>query len=515
MKKSTINSKINFMKAIILARVSTKEQAEENQSIPAQTGRLTEYVHRKGLELLQVFEIAESSTKDSRKKFEKILEVIKNSKEPLALVVETVDRLQRSFKESVVLDDLRKQGKLEIHFVRENLILSKDANSAQLLQWDMGVMFARSYVLQLSDNVKRGNEQKWKDGEWAGKAPIGYINTQDVMGKVWIELNEVKSPLILKVFELYATGNYSMKMVALESEKWGLVGYFGKPLKARQIECILLNPFYYGYMLVKGKEYKHKYEPIISYNLFLKCQKVRQGYNKQPFQYAAKPFIFRGLISCEVCGCTISPEMKKGKFIYYSCTNYKGKCKRVYVPEKDLLKPVYEYLDQLCLPQDGIDYVVGNLKSTTEAEQDFYRQNIATLQAEYNKIDDRISKMFDEKMDGSITAEMYDKKLREYKAKQFDITQQIQEHSAADENHYLTASKLLDICKLAKQIFESSEPNEKRQFLNFLLQNCRLSGKEPMFTLKPVFAGIVTAHKNANWLGSWDSNPGPIGYTLF
>jgi len=109
------------MKAIILARVSTKEQAEENQSIPAQTGRLTEYVHRKGLELLQVFEIAESSTKDSRKKFEKILEVIKNSKEPLALVVETVDRLQRSFKESVVLDDLRKQGKLEIHFVRELL----------------------------------------------------------------------------------------------------------------------------------------------------------------------------------------------------------------------------------------------------------------------------------------------------------------------------------------------------------------------------------------------------------
>ncbi len=499
------------MKAIILARVSTKEQAEEGQSIPAQTRRLTEYVHRKGLELLQVVEIAESSTKDSRKEFDKILETIKQSKEILALAVETVDRLQRSFKESVILDDLRKQGKLEIHFVRENLILSKDSNSSQLLQWDMAVMFARSYVLQLSDNVKRGNEQKRKDGEWAGKAPIGYINTQDVEGRVWVELDDVKSPMILKIFELYAKGGHSMKMVANESAKWGLVGYYGNPLKARQIECILLNPFYYGYMLVKGKEYKHKYDPIISYSLFLKCQKVRESYNKKPFQYAAKPFIFRGLITCDVCGCTITPETKKGKFIYYSCTNYKGKCKRVYVPEKELLKPVYEYLEQLNLPQDGIDYVIGKLKSTTEAEQDFYRQAIATLQAEYNKIDDRISKMFDEKMDSSITADIYDKKLREYKAKQFDITQQIQEHSTADENHYLTASKLLDICKRAKEIFESSEPNEKRQFLNFLLQNCRLRGKTPVFTLKPVFAGIVSAHKNASWLGSWDSNPGPIG----
>ena len=215
--------------------------------------------------------------------------------------------------------------------------------------------------------------------------------------------------------------------------------------------------------------------------------------------------MFRGLITCDVCGCTVTPETAKGKYTYYSCTNYKGKCKRYYVPEKDLLKPIYEYLEQLRLPRDGVDYVVKKLKSTTETEQDFYRQTIATLQAEYNKIDDRISKMFDEKMDGSITAEMYDKKLRKYKAKQFDITQQIAEHSKADENHYLTASKLLDICKRAKQIFESSEPNEKRQFLNFLLQNCRLSGKEPMFTLKPVFAGIVTAHKNANWLPTLDA----------
>src|ERR1700690_3908362 len=99
------------MKSIILSRVSTKEQAEEGQSISAQTRRLTEYVEKKQLEFWKVFEIAESSTKDSRKKFDEVLDVIIKAKfvEPIALVVETVDRLQRSFKESVILDDLRKQ----------------------------------------------------------------------------------------------------------------------------------------------------------------------------------------------------------------------------------------------------------------------------------------------------------------------------------------------------------------------------------------------------------------------
>src|SRR3989344_8034845 len=130
------------MKAIILARVSTKEQEEKDHSNPAQIRRLKEYADRKQLENPVIIEIAESSTHDTRIKFEKVLNLIRNSKEIIALIVETVDRLQRSFKESVILDDLRKAGKVELHFVRENLILTKDANSAQLLQWDMAVMFA-------------------------------------------------------------------------------------------------------------------------------------------------------------------------------------------------------------------------------------------------------------------------------------------------------------------------------------------------------------------------------------
>ena len=488
------------MKAIILARVSTKEQEEKDHSNPAQVRRLKEYADKKQLEELVIFEIAESSTHDTRKKFEKVLNLIRSSKETLALIVETVDRLQRSFKESVVLDDLRKAGKVELHFVRENLVLTKDANSSQLLQWDMAVMFARSYVLQLSDNVKRSIEQKLKRGECIGQAPIGYLNFRDDEDKSKVIVDQDQGFLVVKVFEFYATGKYSMKTISEMVKNLGLTAKSGKALSTSQIEQILTEPFYYGIMEVKGVQYPHNYETLISKQLFVKCQSVRESWNKKPFQYAAKPFIFRGLISCDVCGCTITPETSKGKYTYYSCTNYRKQCKRLYVPEKDLLKPIYKDLKRLELPQAGIDYVVEGLRATDAVEQEFYRHSIAELQAQFAKYDDRLNKLLDDKYDRSITPEMYDKKLKEYKEKQADILQQMNQHSKADENHHLTAARILDICKRAVSIFESSEPNEKRQFLNFILQNCRLKEKSPMFTLKPVFAGIVKAHDDKKWL---------------
>lgn len=170
------------MKAILLARVSSREQ-QEGMSIPAQERRLREYAERKGLIVDQVFAITESSTKDTRKEFQKILEMIRKSKNTLALVADTIDRVQRSFKESTVLDDLRREGKVEIHFMREGLVLNDKSNSSDLLRWDMGVMFARSYVLQLSDNIKRSKEQSARNGIWMGLAPTGYIHTLSDQGE--------------------------------------------------------------------------------------------------------------------------------------------------------------------------------------------------------------------------------------------------------------------------------------------------------------------------------------------
>lgn len=238
------------MKALLLARVSSKEQ-EEGQSIPAQERRLREYAERKGLIVEEVFKITESSTKNTRKEFEKILERIRKSREIVALVADTIDRVQRSFKESVVLDNLRKDGKVEIHFMREGLILNLRSNSSDILRWDMGVMFARSYVLQLSDNIKRSKEQAAKRGVWMGLAPTGYMHVTNEKGEKTIVPDPDRAPFIRKLFEMYATGNHSLQTLKTAAIEMGLRTKKGEAPAISQINKILKKPFYCGMMDTK------------------------------------------------------------------------------------------------------------------------------------------------------------------------------------------------------------------------------------------------------------------------
>lgn len=491
------------MKAIILARVSTKEQEEEGHSIPSQVRRLTEYAQKKQLVIFKTFQITESSCLDTRNEFEKVISFIRRSKESITLITDTVDRLQRSFRESVILEEFRKSGKLELHFFRENLILNQNSNSTDLIRWDMGVMFARSYVLQLSDNVKRSIEQKLRNGEWIGKAPIGYINTANERGRKTIIPDPERARYITKIFEMYATGNYSMSIIGQEMKKLGLTNHSKshKPVSTSQIDWILKNPFYYGQMRVKGELYQHHYDPLISLYLFNKAQEVKKNWHKKPFQYAAKPAIFRGLIKCAECGCMITPEIKKGKYTYYSCSNYhKVHKKRIYVREEELLKPIYEVLKSIQIPNKTIEWLTQELKRIHENKSLFHQENLKKLQKDYDILEDRTSKMYDDKLDGLISEELYLKKVKEYKVKQRDILIQIEDHTNADENFYITAPKILNLANRALEIFESSEVKEKRALVNLLLQNPLLSGRKLSFSLRSPFYMIAKCGQNENWL---------------
>ncbi|MCM8804392.1 MAG: zinc ribbon domain-containing protein [Candidatus Omnitrophica bacterium] len=201
-------------------------------------------------------------------------------------------------------------------------------------------------------------------------------------------------------------------------------------------------------MKYKNQLYPHKYPPLISKFLFDKCQEVMAGYHKKPFKYLSKPFIFRGLIKCADCGCTITPEMHKGH-IYYSCTNFrKIHGRKTYVKEEELLKPIYEILENIKLTDEQIE-------------------------------------------EGVITKEIFENKLKEYKEKQAEIEAKMRQYTDADKSFYITASLVLNLAKRAREIFECSETIEKRQILNFLLQNAELKGRNLQFTLKPPFDTIV------------------------
>src|SRR5262245_66039810 len=46
---------------------------------------------------------------------------------------------------------------------------------------------------------------------------------------------------------------------------------------------------------------------------------------------------FMGLLTCSECGCAITaPERRKGKYVYYHCTNFHGGCQNTYIREERL-----------------------------------------------------------------------------------------------------------------------------------------------------------------------------------
>ena len=486
------------MKAIILARVSSKEQ-EDNNSIPAQTRRLVDYAERKELEVIETIQLVESSTKTNRVKFNEVISRIKSTRETIALVTDTIDRLQRDFRESVTLDELRRKGLLELHFMREGLIINQGSNSADILRWDMGVMFAKSYVTQLSYNVKRSQEQKIKDGEWICKAPFGYANVE-LSGKKWIE-PDANAEIVRDMFDWYASGAFSMQQVRSKlAEEHGL----RKSLS--QVDKILKNPFYAGVMRIKGEECAHRYTPLITRPLYDSAQRMASRYKKQPFKYAGLPYLYRGVISCGTCGCRITPERSKGH-VYYHCTQYKGKHGAPYIREEDLT-------DQLCEVFNAIKPTQKQYDLVLDALQDAHANNIANkknqlsrLQAELQMIEGRMSRLYDSYLDGDITKEIYKAKNRDMKTQKMSIDQKLSSLDAASEEYYDSGVRIMELVRNASKIFQSSEMEEKRQLLQFVLQNLELHDRQLRWKYKKPYDSMASYKNDSTWLGWRDSNP--------
>ena len=86
---------------------------------------------------------------------------------------------------------------------------------------------------------------------------------------------------------------------------------------------------------------------------------------------------------------------------------------------------------------------------------------------------------------------MFNKKLKEYKEKQSELNEEMQRYTDADKNYYITANTVLNLAKKTYEIFQISEVEEKRQLLNFLLQNLHLNGERLMFKMKTPFDTVL------------------------
>jgi len=105
----------------------------------------------------------------------------------------------------------------------------------------------------------------------------------------------------------------------------------------------------------------------------------------------------------------------------------------------------------------------------------------------------------------SITKDTYDKKHQELQDQIQELEIEMSEHSKADYEYQNTVAVVISVARRAKTIFDnSSEPARKRQFLNYILQNPTVNGKELCFTIASPFNLVLELASSPNWLRAWD-----------
>jgi site-specific DNA recombinase len=506
--------------AVIYARVSSKEQEKEGFSIPAQLKLLKEYAAANSFVVAQEYVDVETAKQTGRAAFGEMVSYLKAHPSVRMMLVEKTDRLYRNLKDWVTIDELD----AEIHFPKEGVVLSRESRSSEKFMHGIKVLMAKNYIDNLSEEARKGQQEKAEQGIWPTKTPLGYVNVTGPDGRKVIAVDPDVAPIVAKLFEWYATGEYALKEVAKRARAAGLAyKKSGAPVPTSTVHSILRNRLYTGRFEWNGKLYQGKHEPLVSVEEWERVQGVMDGRNASKHRRMTHDFAFSGLIACGRCGCSVVGEIKKQKYIYYHCTGYADKCRgepatcrRKYVREEVLEQQFTAMLGQLRFDDEVLEWVREALHASHADERHEHEEAIKRLQAEHRRLGERISAMYIDKLDGKIGGDFFDKMAGEWREEQLRLQRDIDQHQEAEQSYMGEGVLILELARNAKALFERQPAREKRRLLNFLLSNCSWDDgevvaefRQPFDLLAETAASGASARaddsgisaKNEIWLG--------------
>ena len=386
-------------KCYAYVRVSTAKQSD-GASLEAQQEAIQLYAKHHNLTITQWFEEQETAAKTGRPVFAKLVKALKQQR-AAGLITHKIDRSARNFRDWAMIGDLADLG-IAIHFVTESL----DFNSrGGRLAADIQAVIAADYIRNLREESLKGQRMRLKQGIYPYKAPIGYIDT----GKGNLKtICPEKGPLVIELFERYATGNYTLHSLAEYITERGLTSCYGNPLSKSHVEKILRNPFYIGKMHVRttGATYAGKHQPLISPYLYQAAQAVKhKRFGKKMTKHN---HLLRGLFTCGHCGGSMIPEQQKGT-VYYRC--HTAGCGTKTVREERIIVAVENSLQTYRMSPEMHAAVQHALKTVEERLAANSLYDIAELEIE--KLKTREAALADKLLDGVFSDALFAQKQSE------------------------------------------------------------------------------------------------------
>lgn len=471
---------VSVTKAVLYARVSSREQAEEGYSIEAQQKLLRRFAEEKGFEIAAEFVDIESAKSAGREKFQEMLTFLRTHKSVQTILCEKTDRLFRNFHDYVDLDI--DQSGLTLILVKENVVLGKESRSHEKLVHGFKVLLAKNYIDNLKEETTKGLLEKAEQGHFPQHAPVGYRNNKETR---LIEQDVLKAPLIRRLFELFATGTFTIDTAREKIHEEGLRSRTGRKLSRSEIHHILSNPIYHGVFRWKGKRYDGKHIPIVSRELFDVVQGVMKRFNKP--RKTKREFPFRGLLTCGKCGCAYTAELQKGRYIYYRCTNGKGKCSSSYIRQEDLDRKCEEIIKAVHVDKAILESHIKALRDSHADEKAYHDSAIKLLHEEYVQLQQRMDKAYSDKLDGVIPEEFWLAKSKEWRDAQEKVRSTIAAHEKSNQSYFEQGLELLRLSCQAYDLYRVRNLPEKRALLNVMVSNFSVVGNNIVPTYKKPF----------------------------
>ena len=142
------------------------------------------------------------------------------------------------------------------------MLQTNEMQSAAVFKSRLDAIICKQSIERLSERVKYSLLQKLEKGECIHKPPFGYKLLLTHRRKACdVQVSENEAPTVMQIFEMRSNGSSISDIAKVVN------------LKTTVVSAILKNPFYYGEMYVKShdKYYPHKYEKIITKEIFCNC----------------------------------------------------------------------------------------------------------------------------------------------------------------------------------------------------------------------------------------------------
>jgi DNA invertase Pin-like site-specific DNA recombinase len=379
---------------------------------------------------------------------------------------------------------------------------SADADSELMLGILLG--FSAKYSKDLSKNILRGMEEKLRRGVWPWAAPFGYRNVRSG-DRATIEVDHAMAPYVRQLFELAASGAYSIDALArITKDTWKV----RKPqrrtitttlgLSHTTISHILRNPFYWGLLVRKGESYPGTHEPLITKQLYDRVQEVLRRRKRSTDRPQHRVFTFGGLVRCGACGRTLSGTITKSKsgrpYTYYVCSNkIRRRCTQPLLSEHALLTQVQAFLTRVAVTQDEyalIERILADAEYRGRDELARQRQDASTT---LSAIEASARRLLDLLISGAITEDDYGHKKRELAARRAEATLTIANADTVLANGFQMARQFAAWLLEADDTFAKMVNEERRRFLHSIGFKMMAAGRKARLELAEPMSLIAEA----------------------